>query len=169
MGHGVKNGKKSNNHDRLIQLLPFFASGDMGEFAILRTLCHLWMLQVFQQEEPLYPSAGVISRRAPLVESKGPVFELKMNITDSEFIIVADSSQTDSSTVILRSTTVIAYRYSALKAGNSFILDWGFNLWQEMTYLRTYIAAFRRSKNWSQDSLSLSRCYTRRNTCNHGQ
>jgi vacuolar protein sorting-associated protein 13D len=66
--------------------------------------------KVFLQEEPLYPSAGVISRRAPIVESKGPVFELKLNITDSEFIIVADSSQSDSSTVILRSTTVIAFR-----------------------------------------------------------
>ncbi len=66
--------------------------------------------KVFLQEEPLYPSAGVISRRAPIVESKGPVFELKLNVTDSEFIIVADSSQSDSSTVILRSTTVIAFR-----------------------------------------------------------
>ena len=64
----------------------------------------------FLQEEPLYPSAGVISRRAPIVESKGPVFELKMNVTDSELIIVADASQPDCSTVILRSTTVIAFR-----------------------------------------------------------
>jgi vacuolar protein sorting-associated protein 13D len=44
------------------------------------------------------------------VESKGPVFELKINITDSEVIVVADPSQSDSSTVILKSTTVIAYR-----------------------------------------------------------
>ena len=66
--------------------------------------------KVFLQEEPLYPSAGVISRRAPLVESEGPVFELNLNITDSEFIIVADASQGDCSTVILRSTTVIAFR-----------------------------------------------------------
>ena len=66
--------------------------------------------KVFLQEEPLYPSAGVISRRAPLVESEGPVFELNLNITDSEFIIVADASQSDCSTVILRSTTVIAFR-----------------------------------------------------------
>ena len=66
--------------------------------------------KVFLQEEPLYPSAGVISRRAPLVESEGPVFELNLNVTDSEFIIVADASQGDCSTVILRSTTVIAFR-----------------------------------------------------------
>ncbi len=58
--------------------------------------------KIFLQEEPLYPSAGVISRRAPIVESKGPVFELKLNITDSELIIVADASQLESSTVILR-------------------------------------------------------------------
>ena len=54
--------------------------------------------------------SGVISRRAPVVESKGPVFELKLNITDSELMIVADSSQPESPTVILRSTTVVAFR-----------------------------------------------------------
>lgn len=51
-----------------------------------------------------------MSRRAPVVESKGPVYELKLNITDSEVIVVADPSQSDSTTVILKSTTVIAYR-----------------------------------------------------------
>ena len=61
-------------------------------------------------EEPLYPTAGIVTRRAPILETSGPVFELKVNVTDSELIIVADSSQSDSSTVILRSTTVIAYR-----------------------------------------------------------
>ena len=39
---------------------------------------------MFIQEEPLYPTTGIVSRRAPVVESKGPVFELKLNITDSE-------------------------------------------------------------------------------------
>ena len=72
-------------------------------------MTHFWQPS-FLQEEPLYPSAGVISRRAPLVESEGPVFELNLNVTDSEFIIVADASQADCSTVILRSTTVIAFR-----------------------------------------------------------
>ena len=66
--------------------------------------------KIYMQEEPLYPSAGFISRRAPIVESEGPVFELKLNITDSELIIVADPSQLDSSTVILRSTTVLTFR-----------------------------------------------------------
>ena len=61
-------------------------------------------------EEPLYSTAGIVTRRVHTVPNKGPVFELKLNITDSEFIIVADPSQSDSSTVILRSTTVISYR-----------------------------------------------------------
>ena len=61
-------------------------------------------------EEPLYPSAGIISRRAPQVESQGPVFELKLNITDCDFIIIADPSRSDSTAIILRSTTVLAYR-----------------------------------------------------------
>ena len=61
-------------------------------------------------EEPLYPSAGIISRRAPVVESQGPVFELKLNVTDCDFIIIADPSRSDSTAIILRSTTVLAYR-----------------------------------------------------------
>lgn len=68
--------------------------------------------KVFLQEEPLYPSAGVISRRAPLVESKGPVFELKLNITDSELIIVADAALADCSTVILRDATTLSRSHS---------------------------------------------------------
>ena len=35
-------------------------------------------------EEPLYPTAGVITRRNPVIATSGPVFELKLNITDSE-------------------------------------------------------------------------------------
>ncbi len=63
-----------------------------------------------ESEEPLYPSSGILSRRAPVVESRGPVFELKLNITDSDLIIISDPAVLDSVAVILRSTTVIAYR-----------------------------------------------------------
>lgn len=44
------------------------------------------------------------------MEASGPVFEFKLNITDSDFIIIADPSLSDSTAVILRSTTVLAYR-----------------------------------------------------------
>ncbi|KAL1131085.1 hypothetical protein AAG570_012322 [Ranatra chinensis] len=37
-------------------------------------------------------------------------FELKLNITDSEIVVVEDSSQWDSNAVILKSTTVVTYR-----------------------------------------------------------
>ena len=70
------------------------------------------MKNVELTEEPLYPTAGVISRRNPVIESSGPVFELKLNITDSEVVVVADTSQWESSAVILRSTTVLAFRPS---------------------------------------------------------
>ena len=63
-------------------------------------------------EEPLYPTAGVITRRNPVIQTSGPVFELKLNITDSEVVVVADTSQWESSAVILRSTTVLAFRPS---------------------------------------------------------
>ena len=35
-------------------------------------------------EEPLYPTAGVITRRNPVIATSGPVFELKLKRTDSE-------------------------------------------------------------------------------------
>ena len=63
-----------------------------------------------KSDEPLYPSAGILSRRAPMTESPGPVFELKLNVTDCDLIIIADPSASDSTAVILRSTTVLAYR-----------------------------------------------------------
>merc|ERR1719232_1634655 len=63
-------------------------------------------------EEPLYPTAGVITRRNPVIQTSGPVFELKLNITDSEVVVLADTSQWETSAVILRSTTVLAFRPS---------------------------------------------------------
>ena len=60
--------------------------------------------------EPLYPTAGVVTRRYPVIETTGPVFELKLNITDSEVVMVSDPSRWESSAVILRSTTVLAFR-----------------------------------------------------------
>ena len=63
-------------------------------------------------EEPLYPTAGVITRRNPVISTSGPVFELKLNITDSEVVVLAETSQWESSAVILRSTTVLAFRPS---------------------------------------------------------
>ena len=61
-------------------------------------------------EEPLYPTAGVVTRRNPVIQTSGPVFELKLNITDSEVVMLADTAQWESSAVILRSTTVLAFR-----------------------------------------------------------
>ena len=45
-----------------------------------------------------------------MIQTVGPVFELKLNITDSELVLVADTAAWDSSAVILRSTTVLAFR-----------------------------------------------------------
>ena len=60
--------------------------------------------------EPLFPTVGIVTRRNPVIQTKGPVFELKLNITDSELVVLADTSQWESSAVILRSTTVLAFR-----------------------------------------------------------
>ncbi len=45
-----------------------------------------------------------------MIQTMGPVFELKLNITDSELVVVADTAAWDTSAVILRSTTVLAFR-----------------------------------------------------------
>lgn len=47
---------------------------------------------------------------SPRVETPETPYELKLNITDSEIVVVEDSSQWDTNAVILKSTTVITYR-----------------------------------------------------------
>ncbi|XP_050302982.1 intermembrane lipid transfer protein Vps13D isoform X2 [Anthonomus grandis grandis] len=42
--------------------------------------------------------------------SPNAMFELKLNVTDSELVLVENSSQWDSNAVILKSTTVVTYR-----------------------------------------------------------
>ncbi|XP_071747088.1 intermembrane lipid transfer protein VPS13D [Lepeophtheirus salmonis] len=65
---------------------------------------------VYLDEEPIYPSVGIISKRTPMIETSGPVFELKINITESEIVILAEPFNKNSQAIILHSTTVIAYR-----------------------------------------------------------
>ena len=59
---------------------------------------------------PIIVSTGVISKRAALVETQRLPVEFKINISDSEVVIIEDSSNKDSSAVILKGTSVLTYR-----------------------------------------------------------
>ncbi|XP_060529289.1 intermembrane lipid transfer protein Vps13D isoform X2 [Cylas formicarius] len=65
---------------------------------------------IFQEIENISSSPdhkGVSKQRYPPPKAS---FELKLNVTNSEFVVVEDSSQWDTNAVILKSTTVIKYR-----------------------------------------------------------
>jgi hypothetical protein len=46
----------------------------------------------------------------PVVVTSGPVIELKLNITDSEVVVVTNTAQWERSAIILCSTTVLTFR-----------------------------------------------------------
>ena len=47
-------------------------------------------------------SPGIMTKRAPLILSNKPAFEMKVNITDSELVIVEEASVWDTNAVILK-------------------------------------------------------------------
>lgn len=59
---------------------------------------------------PIIVSTGVISKRAAVIETPYVPVEFKINISDSEVVIIEDSSAKDSSAVILKGTAILAYR-----------------------------------------------------------
>lgn len=59
---------------------------------------------------PIVVSTGVISKRAALVETNRIPIEFKINIHDSEVVIIEDTAAKDSSAVILKGTTLLTYR-----------------------------------------------------------
>lgn len=55
-------------------------------------------------------SSGVVTKRAPLLEEDKLSYEFKINVTETEVVVVEDTASWDSNAVILKSTTVLAYR-----------------------------------------------------------
>ncbi|XP_069683777.1 intermembrane lipid transfer protein Vps13D isoform X2 [Periplaneta americana] len=55
-------------------------------------------------------TTGGVKGRATLNTTEEIPYELKLNITDSEIVVVEDTSQWDTNAVILKSTTVVSYR-----------------------------------------------------------
>uniref|UniRef100_T1J4D0 UBA domain-containing protein n=1 Tax=Strigamia maritima TaxID=126957 RepID=T1J4D0_STRMM len=63
-----------------------------------------------QYLNPLTVSTGILTKRAPLMDKIDVPMELKVNITDTEIVVVEDASLWDTNSVILKSTAVISYR-----------------------------------------------------------
>ncbi|KAK3881484.1 hypothetical protein Pcinc_014068 [Petrolisthes cinctipes] len=60
---------------------------------------------------PMVESTGVMTKHTIIMqEETKPPFELKLNITDSELVVVENTAVWDTSAVILKSTAVISYR-----------------------------------------------------------
>ncbi|KAK8735874.1 hypothetical protein OTU49_017439, partial [Cherax quadricarinatus] len=59
---------------------------------------------------PMVESTGVMTKHAIIQEQNKTPFELKLNITDSELVVVENTAVWDTNAVILKSTAVISYR-----------------------------------------------------------
>ncbi|XP_071113916.1 intermembrane lipid transfer protein VPS13D-like [Haliotis cracherodii] len=62
---------------------------------------------------PLTVSRGIMTRRGPFVEEVNVPFELKLNITDTQFVVVEDATTIDTNAVILKTTAVLMYKPQA--------------------------------------------------------
>ena len=51
---------------------------------------------------PVVLSTGVLTKRAASIEPDPTPFELKLNVTDTEFVVVEDTSAWDTNAVILK-------------------------------------------------------------------
>ncbi|GLH07616.1 Vacuolar protein sorting-associated protein 13D [Gryllus bimaculatus] len=58
----------------------------------------------------LVSTVGIVTKCPPVVDVEKAAFELKLNITSSEVVLVEDTSQWDTNAVILKSNSVIMYR-----------------------------------------------------------
>ena len=67
------------------------------------------------QPNPLIVSTGVLTKRATSDDEPTPdtPFELCMNLTDSEIVVVEATSDRDSNAVILKMTAILTYKPSS--------------------------------------------------------
>ncbi|XP_077998114.1 intermembrane lipid transfer protein VPS13D-like [Glandiceps talaboti] len=59
---------------------------------------------------PVTVGSGIITKRAPMPEQPDKPFEMKLNITETEFVVVENMACWDTSAVILKSTAVLTYK-----------------------------------------------------------
>nr|XP_002733622.2 PREDICTED: vacuolar protein sorting-associated protein 13D-like [Saccoglossus kowalevskii] len=61
---------------------------------------------------PVSVGSGIYTKRAPIPEQPDKPFELKLNITETEFVVVENMACWDTNAVILKSTAVLSYKPS---------------------------------------------------------
>ncbi|XP_059165407.1 intermembrane lipid transfer protein VPS13D-like [Physella acuta] len=66
-----------------------------------------------KNQSPLTVSRGIITRRGPFIEEVKVPFELVLNFSDTQFVVVEDSTSLDTNAVILKNTAVIIYKPQA--------------------------------------------------------
>ncbi|KAF4525446.1 hypothetical protein B566_EDAN016234 [Ephemera danica] len=90
---------------------------DGAQFTILLNNMRLMLIldwwelvREFIWTEPENCEVPPTTKPMTIVEPDETPYELKLNVTDSEIVIVEDTSQSDTNAVILKSTTVVTYR-----------------------------------------------------------
>ncbi|XP_041352246.1 vacuolar protein sorting-associated protein 13D-like isoform X2 [Gigantopelta aegis] len=61
-------------------------------------------------QSPLNVTRGIVTKRGPFVEQVNVPFELRLNINDTQFVVVEDAASLDTSAVILKTTAVLTYQ-----------------------------------------------------------
>lgn len=64
-------------------------------------------------QSPLTISRGIITKRGPLAEEVKVPLELRLNVSDTQFVVVENSTSLDTNAVILKSTAVLRYKPQA--------------------------------------------------------
>ncbi|KAK7503179.1 hypothetical protein BaRGS_00005444, partial [Batillaria attramentaria] len=64
-------------------------------------------------QSPLTVSRGIVTKRGPLAEEVKVPFELRLNVSDTQFIMVENCTTLDTNAVILKSTAVLMYKPQA--------------------------------------------------------
>ncbi|XP_076466689.1 LOW QUALITY PROTEIN: intermembrane lipid transfer protein VPS13D-like [Babylonia areolata] len=64
-------------------------------------------------QSPLTTSRGIATKRGPLAEEIKVPFELRLNVSDTQFVVVENSTSLDTNAVILKSTAVLTFKPQA--------------------------------------------------------
>ncbi|KAL3882451.1 hypothetical protein ACJMK2_028789, partial [Sinanodonta woodiana] len=62
---------------------------------------------------PLTTSGGIVTKRGPVVEQTEVPFELKLNVTETQFVVVENMASSDTNAVVLKCTAVMSFRPKA--------------------------------------------------------
>ncbi|KAK3583966.1 hypothetical protein CHS0354_033760 [Potamilus streckersoni] len=62
---------------------------------------------------PLTTSGGIVTKRGPVIEQTEIPFELKLNVTETQFVVVENMASSDTNAVVVKCTAVLSFRPKA--------------------------------------------------------